>query len=67
VSDEEDLWRQKRAAAYLGVSTRYLRQSSCPKILLPGHGEHGKPLVRYEPAAVRAWWQARQVTLKKAS
>jgi len=67
VSDLEPLWNQKQAAVYLGVSTRYLRESSCPKVLLPGNGEHGKPLVRYEPAAVRGWWQARQVTMRKAS
>jgi hypothetical protein len=67
VSGLEALWSQKQAAAYLCVSVRYLRESSCPKVLLPGNGDHGKPLVRYEPAAVRQWWQARQVTLKKAS
>ena len=63
----EPLWPQKAAARYLGVSPRYLRESSCPKVFLPGNGEHGKSLVRYEPSAVRAWWQARQVKLKQAS
>jgi hypothetical protein len=63
----DPLWTQKQAAGYLHVSTRYLRESSCPKVLLPGNGERGRALVRYEPATVRAWWQARQVTLKKAS
>ena len=64
----EPLWTQKQAALYLAVSVRYLRESSCPKVFLPGNGERGKPLVRYEPGDVREWWQARQVgTLMKAS
>ena len=49
------LWTQREAAAFLGVSTRYLRDSSCPKILLPGSGRKGNPLVRYDPADVRTW------------
>jgi hypothetical protein len=52
----DHLWSQKEAAYFLGVSTRYLRESSCPKVLLPGTGEKGQPLVRYEPAAVRQWY-----------
>jgi hypothetical protein len=63
----EPLWTQKQAAGYLQVSVRYLRESSCPKVLLPGNGERGKPLVRYEPITVREWWQARQATVRKAS
>jgi hypothetical protein len=52
------LWTQHEAAYYLGVSARYLRESSCPKVLLPGAGEKGRPLVRYEPAAVMSWKDA---------
>lgn len=52
------LWTQHEAAYYLGVSVRYLRESSCPKVLLPGAGKRGQPLVRYEPAAVMAWKDA---------
>ena len=48
-------WTQKEAAAFLGVSARYLRESSCPKLLLPGNGVKGVPLVRYDPAQVRRW------------
>jgi hypothetical protein len=51
----EKLWTQKEAAAFLQVSTRWLRASSCPMVLLPGHGEKSKPTLRYEPAAVRTW------------
>jgi hypothetical protein len=49
------LWTQREAAYYLGVSPRYLRESSCPKVLLPGNGEQGQPLVRYEAKQVREW------------
>lgn len=52
------LWTQKQAAAFLSVTTRYLRDSSCPKILLPGNGAKGHPVLRYEPADVRAWAHA---------
>lgn len=49
------LWCQQEAAMFLGVTTRYLRDSSCPKMLLPGNGPKGQPLVRYDPTEVRAW------------
>jgi hypothetical protein len=52
------LWTQPEAAAYLGVSARYLRESGCPKVLLPGNGPKGQPLVRYRPADVEAWLTA---------
>jgi hypothetical protein len=51
----ETFWTQTEAAEFLQVSTRWLRASSCPKVLLPGHGEKSKPMLRYEPAAVRTW------------
>jgi hypothetical protein len=54
----ERLWTQREAATFLGVSTRYLRDSACPRVLLPGNGRKGQPLVRYEPSAVRAWKDA---------
>lgn len=49
------LWTQAEAAKYLGVSIRYLRDSACPKVLLPGNGKRGQPLVRYSPMAVIKW------------
>jgi hypothetical protein len=58
----EGLWTQAEAAEYLCVSQRYLRASSCPKILLPGTGMRGKPLVRYSPADVRGWAEQRRAT-----
>jgi hypothetical protein len=53
----DELWTQEEASAALKVSARYLRDSSCPKVLLPGQGPKGQRLVRYAPAAVRAWWE----------
>ncbi len=53
------LWTQREAAYYLGVSPRYLRESSCPKCLLPGHGPRHQPVIRYDPAQVKAWAAAR--------
>jgi hypothetical protein len=49
------LWTQKETASYLGVSVRYVRASSVPRLLLPGNGSSGKPLVRYDSVAVIAW------------
>ena len=55
------LWTQKEAAAWLGVSVRYLRDSGCPKILLPSHGGGQRDIVRYDPADVREWAKSRKV------
>ena len=46
---------QPEAGRYLGVSVSYLRASSCPKVLLPGTGPRGKPLVRYRLSDLDAW------------
>ena len=64
------LWTQREAATYLGVTPRYLRDSSCPKMLLPGNGPKGQPLVRYDPDEVRAWaraWHTGTRTARRAS
>ena len=58
------LWNQREAAYYLGVSARYLRESDCPKVLLPGNGKAGQPIVRYDPADVKTWvarWNTKRV------
>ena len=49
------LLRQREAALYCGVSVSYLRASRCPKVLLPGHGPKGRPVVRYDPDALDRW------------
>jgi hypothetical protein len=59
------LWTQDEAAAYLNVSTRYLRDSSCPKATLPGNGPKGESLIRYKPEDVMRWvdsWRTRPLT-----
>jgi hypothetical protein len=53
--EREQYWTQRDAAAFLGVSTRYLRNTACPKLVLPSTREHGRPTVRYVPEDVRAW------------
>ena len=51
-----ELLRQPEAAEYLGVSVRYLRQrTDVPVILLPGHGDKGRPLLRYRRRDLDAW------------
>lgn len=61
-----ELWTQEEAARNLKVSTRYLRASSAPKVLLPSTGVGGKPLVRYDPDALREWWTRNSVTRRYA-
>jgi hypothetical protein len=56
----DELLTQKEAAGVLKVSVAYLRTSSCPKLLLPGSGPRGKPLVRYLRSDVLAWAMARR-------
>ncbi len=48
-------WTQRQAAVYLNVSARYLRDSDCPKIQLPGNGPKRQSIIRYKPAEVIAW------------
>lgn len=55
---KDRLWTQAQAAAFLSVTPRYLRDSGCPKTLLPGNGPSGRPLVRYDPDEVRSWARA---------
>jgi hypothetical protein len=49
------LWTQEEATLYLNVSVRWLRDSACPKIRLPGNGRTGEPLIRYRPEDVVKW------------
>ena len=48
------LWTQDQAARAMRVSVRYLRESTCPRVELPGNG---RPLLRYDPEVCRAWWR----------
>lgn len=64
---DDTLWTQRQAAEFLNVTTRYLRDSSCPRVALPSNVVGGKPRLRYDPAAVRAWAGLRDVKLAEAS
>ena len=57
-------WKQKHAAAVTGYSVAFLRTSDCPKQLEEGNGPKGRPMVVYDPTAVRAWKSARRITQK---
>ena len=64
------LWNQEKAAAYLQVGTRFLRNSNCPRIHLPGNGEQGEPLLRYKPEQVIEWaesWGTSTVSKTRAA
>ena len=58
---DDRLWNAREAATYLGVSPRYLRESSCPKLLLDGGGSRGRSVVRYVPDDVKTWALQRRV------
>lgn len=54
-ASHESLWTIEQAAAYLEVSPRYLRDTDCPRVRLPGHGVRRQAVIRYIPSVVRAW------------
>lgn len=56
VSPTRRYWTQTEAAEFVGVSARTLRESSCPKLLLPGSGS--RRIVRYDPDDVTRWAQS---------
>lgn len=55
------LLKQKEAALLVGVSVSWLRASSCPKVLIPGNGPKGRPLVRYDPEDLERWKESHRV------
>lgn len=52
---------QREAAQYLRVSIAYIRNSDCPKVLLPS-GRGRRPLVRYLKTDLDAWMQTWRVS-----
>jgi hypothetical protein len=58
LSVNRGLWTQRQAAAYLGVSQRYLRDSSCPKLLLPGNGPNRLEQIAVLMPQTRRWPEA---------
>jgi hypothetical protein len=63
----EPLWLQSEAAAYLRVSETYVRKSSLRKIFLPSLRTGGRPMLRYDPADVRAFGRERERKLRRVS
>src|SRR5262245_43520752 len=57
-----EMLTQREAAALLRVSPSYIRNSDCPKILLPGNGRRAKPVVRYRRNDILAWAESFAVT-----
>ena len=53
------LLTQRQAAESLQVSQAYLRASACPKVMLPGNGPRGKPVIRYSEDDLRTWARER--------
>jgi len=51
--DSDRLWTDEQAATFLGLSTRWLRDSEVPKVRLPGSGRRCP--VRYDPEQVQAF------------
>lgn len=52
----EGLWKLTDVANHFGVSTKTVRRMRVPRVAIPGSGV--KPIVRYDPKQVRAWWDA---------
>lgn len=49
-------WTVAHVAAFCTVSTSFIMRSECPKIEKEGvRGVKGKRMIRFDPAAVRAW------------
>ena len=59
------LMRRKEAAQYLAVSLNWLRNSDCPKVLLPGQGPKGQSVVRYDPDDMDAWRETWSTKVKE--
>lgn len=66
--DESPLLLKPRdAALLLQVSAGYLRDSDCPKILLPGLGRTAKPVIRYARDDLQGWARSRTVPSSRRS
>lgn len=62
-SEAERLWTKRDVAAYLGLNVRSVERLPIPRVPILVTGR--RPVVRYDPAQVRAWIDARRT--KKAS
>lgn len=55
IDPSQPIWTLDQAAAFLSVSPRYLRDTDCPRMRLPGRGPKRQALLRFVPAVVAAW------------
>lgn len=55
----EALWTARQTAEFLGLTERTLRRISVPRVAIYAH-PGARPIVRYDPAEVRAWVEARK-------
>jgi hypothetical protein len=51
---EEKLWTKREVAEHLALNIRTVERMAIPRVTLPGAG--ARPIVRYDPVQVRAWW-----------
>lgn len=53
MTKDERLWSKRELAEYLGVHVRTVDRMGIPRIPITITGQ--RPLVRYDPAQVKAW------------
>ena len=58
MTQDERLWNRREVAEYLGVTPKSVSRLSIPRVTIQGRGE--RPMVRYDPAEVKAWVAARK-------
>lgn len=51
------LVKQREMARLLQVGERWLRDSGCPVILLPGGRPSSRPMLRYDVEQAQAWYR----------
>lgn len=62
MTTDEQLWTKRQVAAFLGVSIRTVERMPLRRVPIPptGRGTGKKPIVRYEPATIRAYLTGKQ-------
>ncbi len=53
MTKDERLWTRREVAEYLGVAVRSIAALGVPRVALQGSGQ--RPIVRFDPAEVKAW------------
>jgi predicted DNA-binding transcriptional regulator AlpA len=57
--------RIAEAAARIGMSKSFLRDSNCPRHRKIGNGPKGQPIVIFYASEVDTWWESREFTLER--